>query len=120
MRKFLSKLWSKIKKIFRSKGKEGADMSFGLEVRSDTGEVILDNLSNTARLYLTVDVPALGSNGSWTYSDPKIEPGKIIPVIGYYQGGQSLYGVNVDVHAGYVQLTSEYGSPATKLHLIFM
>lgn len=119
MRKFLSKLWSKIKKIFRSKSNEGTDMSFGLEVRSDTGEVTLDNLSNTARLYLSVDVPAIGAGGSWSYSAPRIKPGKITPVIGFYQG-EALIGMNVTVHAGYIQLTTEHGSPATKLHLIFM
>lgn len=119
MRKFLRKLWTKIKKIFRIRGKEKTDMAFGLEVRSDTGEVILDNLSNTARLYLSVNVPAMGAGGSWSYSAPRIAPGKIAPVIGFYRG-EAIMGMNVTVHVGYVQLTTEYGSPATKLHLIFM
>lgn len=50
MRKFLRKLWTKIKKIFRSKSKEGTDMAFGLQTFNKFGDATFDSTQYTAHL----------------------------------------------------------------------
>lgn len=47
-------------------------MSYGLQVYSASGEVILENNSNIIRLLLVVNFPSLGYGTTWVFSHPLI------------------------------------------------